>query len=177
MNGTHPDTVLDALGAAVREYFKQDARHSPAGQSSEGRLRRRTVRPVSHELTIMVIDDDAVAVEIFGRMLRDEGYGVQVARDAESGLRDLVEGAAPPSAVLLDLHLPMADGMEFLRRLRALAHLRQLPVTVITGDYFIDEEVIAEAGRLGALVHFKPLWAEDLLQLVRKMLDQRLDQG
>ncbi len=41
------------------------------------------------------------------------------------------------------------------------------PVTVITGDYFIDDGAVAALEGMGARLSFKPLWEEDLLRIVR----------
>lgn len=121
--------------------------------------------------TIMIIDDDPGAVEVFEQILRLNGYRVCVASDAETGLVEIRR--TNPSAVLLDLHLPMADGVELLRQLRGSAQQVPMPIAVVTGDYFVEESMAREIQELGARVHFKPLWEEDLLALVRELLLQR----
>jgi DNA-binding response OmpR family regulator len=118
--------------------------------------------------TILIVEDDLGAAEVFEQILRVNGYGVCVATNAESGLREVQH--AKPSAVLLDLHLPTADGLEFLRQLRTGAAYARLPIAVVTGDYFVEEGVADELRTLGARVHFKPLWEDELLKLVRELL-------
>jgi CheY-like chemotaxis protein len=76
-----------------------------------------------------------------------------------------------PSAVLLDLHLPMADGVEFLRQLRAIGPAGRVPTAIVTGDYFIEKSVTAEIHTLGARLCYKPLWEDDLLNLLRDLLE------
>lgn len=117
---------------------------------------------------ILVVDDDPVTLAIFRDILVAEGYGVAIAADAESGLA-AVE-AAHPAAVVLDLRLPLADGLEFLRRLRAAASHASIPVAIVTGDYLLDEQVAKSINAHGAQIHFKPLWADDLLRLVGRLL-------
>ena len=119
--------------------------------------------------TILLVEDDPGVVEIFSRILRMNGYEVRVAPDAESGLLELQRFT--PSAVLLDLRLPIVDGLELLRRLRAEIPDARMPIAVVTGDYFVEEDVSRELRQLGAQVHFKPLWEDDLLKLVRDLLD------
>jgi DNA-binding response OmpR family regulator len=124
----------------------------------------------SHERrhpTILIVDDDAVAVEIFTHILKADGYQVFAAADAESGLQYLSDTI--PDAVVLDLHLPLADGVEFLRLCRARVGRAEVPVAIVTGDYFIEEQVTKELQALGARVHFKPLWEEDLVRLIRDL--------
>lgn len=126
-------------------------------------------RGANEPATILIVDDDPGAVDIFEQILKTNGYAVRVASDAESGLIEIQRAA--PSAVLLDLHLPMADGVEFLRQIRAGAPDTATPIAVVTGDYFVEEELAREIQTLGARVHFKPLWEDDLLKLVRELLN------
>jgi two-component system response regulator MprA len=114
------------------------------------------------------VEDDPGAVETFEQMLTMNGYRVRLASDVASGLTEVEREA--PAAVLLDLHLPMADGVEFLRQVRARAPRVRMPIAVVTGDYFVDEQVVDELQTLGARIHFKPLWEDDLLQLIHDLL-------
>ena len=117
---------------------------------------------------VLLVEDDRVTAEIFAQILKSAGFGVRIANDAEAGL-ELV-AREPPSAILLDLRLPAIDGLEFLRRLRAMPAMASLPVALVTGDYFADERIVREVESLGASVHFKPLWEEDLLGLMDQLL-------
>ena len=49
-----------------------------------------------------------------------------------------------------------------------------VPVTIVTGDYFLDDRVSAEVRALGANLKFKPLWLEDLVGLAREMLSTKV---
>jgi DNA-binding response OmpR family regulator len=118
---------------------------------------------------ILIVDDDAAVTDMFARMLRLEGYDVVVALTAESGLRE-VDAVRPPDAVLLDLRMPLCDGLAFLRWLRAKENRRHTPVAVITSDYFLEETVARELHELDAAVYFKPLWFEDLVGITRELL-------
>jgi len=120
--------------------------------------------------TVLIIEDDPGATTVFKQILTMNGYDVYVAPDAESGLLEVQR--VNPSAVLLDLHLPMADGVEFLRQLRESVPAARMPIAVVTGDYFVEEAVAEELQQLGAQVHFKPLWEDDLLRLVHGLLDR-----
>jgi len=118
--------------------------------------------------TILIVDDDEGVTQTFARMLRLEGFEVRTAVNAESGL--LEADAARPDAIILDLRMPLLDGLGFLRRLRARDEQRGTPVAIVTGDYFLDESVSAELRDLGAELRFKPLWLEDLVGLARTLL-------
>jgi DNA-binding response OmpR family regulator len=117
---------------------------------------------------ILIVDDDEGVTQTFARMLRLEGYDVRTAMNAESGLREAE--ASHPDAIILDLRMPLVDGLGFLRRLRARDDQRNTPVAIVTGDYFLDESVSDELRELGAELKFKPLWLEDLVGLARTLL-------
>ena len=118
--------------------------------------------------TILIVDDDDTVTNTFARMLRLEGYQVRTAVCAERGLREAED--SQPDAIILDLRMPLIDGLGFLRRLRAGDGHRHTPVAIVTGDYFLDDAVSAELRDLGAELRFKPLWLEDLVGLARNLL-------
>ena len=120
------------------------------------------------DASILIVEDDPGAVEAFEQTLKAEGYGIRVTLDGESALVEIER--AVPAAVLLDLHLPISDGLEFLRRLRVSSRHAHIPVAVVTGDYLVDERVARELQVLGAQIYFKPLWEEDLIRIVRDLL-------
>jgi two-component system OmpR family response regulator len=118
--------------------------------------------------TILIVDDDEGVTQTFARMLKLEGFEVRTAMNAETGLVQARE--ARPDAIILDLRMPLVDGLGFLRRLRAQDEHRETPVAIVTGDYFLDDNVSAEIRQLGAELKFKPLWLEDLVGLARTLL-------
>jgi two-component system response regulator PrrA len=125
------------------------------------------VRSLSRPRTILIVDDDPNVVLTFSRMLRLVGYDVLTALNVETGLTEAATGH--PDAVLLDLRMPLSDGLAFMRVLRTREHPRHTPVAIITGDYFLDEAVITELRELAALVYFKPIWLEDLIAIAKRM--------
>ena len=119
--------------------------------------------------SVLVVDDDEGVALTFSRMLRLHGYRVETATNPEAGLAIAI--TRPPDAIILDLRMPLVGGLEFLRRLRAgKTNYATTSVTIVTGDYFIDDEIADEIKSLGAQVSFKPLWLDDLADVVRAML-------
>jgi two-component system, OmpR family, response regulator PrrA len=117
---------------------------------------------------ILIVDDDEGVTQTFARMLRLEGYQVRTAVSAEKGLIEAEQSR--PDAIILDLRMPLVDGLGFLKRLRAVDSQRHIPVAIVTGDHFLDEQVSTELRQLGAELKFKPLWLEDLVGLARTLL-------
>src|SRR6188472_3602385 len=81
--------------------------------------------------TILIVDDDPSVTETFERMLRLEGYQVVTALSAEAGLNQAER--SHPNAIILDLRMPLVDGLGFLRLLRAKEELGKMPVAIVTG--------------------------------------------
>jgi len=121
---------------------------------------------------ILIVDDDEGVTQTFARMLRLEGYQVRTAINAENGLQEAEQ--CHPDAIILDLRMPLVDGLGFLRRLRAQDDQRSTPVAIVTGDYFLDDAVSSELRELGAELRFKPLWLEDLVGLARNLLKSKV---
>jgi CheY-like chemotaxis protein len=117
--------------------------------------------------TVLIVDDDPTVTDHFSRILRLEGYDVAAAYGPEQGL-SLVENLHP-QAMVLDLQMRAMDGLELLGRFRAMAHLADVPAVIVTGDYFMDDEIRSRLTELGAQVEFKPLWVEDLVRVVKEM--------
>ena len=121
---------------------------------------------------ILIVDDDEGVTQTFARMLRLEGYQVRTAMSAENGLLEAEQSR--PDAIILDLRMPLVDGLGFLRKLRAQTDQRSVPVAIVTGDYFLDDTTSNELRELGAELRFKPLWLEDLVGLTRNLLRSRV---
>jgi DNA-binding response OmpR family regulator len=124
---------------------------------------------------VLIIDDDATALGLFEQMLVERGYVVRAVSTVEAGLAEAA--IHEPDAILLDLHLPLTDGLQGLRRLRGAPLHLMTPVAILTGDYFLDDEVARELQSLGARIHFKPVWDADLRQIVEALVSQRAEQS
>lgn len=118
--------------------------------------------------SILIVEDDAGSAQTFEAMLTAHGHTVRIVGDAETALQEVDRDM--PAVALVDLHLPLADGVEFVRQLQSRGTLSSLPVALMTGDYLIDDRVTDELQVLGVPLHFKPLWAEDVLQIVGSLL-------
>ena len=92
--------------------------------------------------TILVVDDDPMFREVVRMRLSAAGYQTFAAGSAESAW-DLVKQHRP-DVVLLDLVMPEADGVSFLRRLRGDPALAPTPVIVVSGLSFMTLTRAAE---------------------------------
>lgn len=118
--------------------------------------------------SILIVDDDDTVTQTFARMLQLEGFSVRTASNAELGLREAAEYR--PDAIIVDMRMPLMDGLGFLRRLRKSDGSQLTPVAIVTGDYDLDITVSTELEALGAKLKFKPMWLEDLVGLARTLI-------
>ena len=117
---------------------------------------------------VLIIDDDEAVTQTFAGILRLEGHEVRTALDAESGLKQA--DTLHPDAIIVDLRMPLINGLGFLYRLRARERCKHTPVAIVTADYTLDESIPRELAELGAQLHFKPLWLEDVVDLAHSLL-------
>ena len=95
---------------------------------------------------ILIVEDDRSLAEVLDYNLRQDGYETHVANDGQEGLRQARVQA--PDLMVLDLMLPMIDGLEVCRRLRADPATRNILVLMLTAK---AEETEANAVRRGRL--------------------------
>ena len=81
---------------------------------------------------VLMLEDDRDVAELYQLKLQLEGYRVAVAADGPSGL-DLAR-QLHPDVILLDVHLPVLDGLQVLAALRDSEDMRQVPVVVFSED-------------------------------------------
>ncbi len=103
---------------------------------------------------LLVVDDEPHIGLLLRPHLEHIGYRVSLARTLAEARAALADRAAPPDALLLDIHLPDGSGLDLLRELRAQPATATLPVTVLTAEG--DDRVLREAQRLGAALVTKP---------------------
>jgi CheY-like chemotaxis protein len=123
--------------------------------------------PSSTPKTILIAEDSGVIQSITRKILEQQKYRVVVAKSGGEVLRQIE--SQPIDGVLMDINIPVKNGMECTREIRAHAdaRIRALPVIAITGNannYSMEQ--FQEAGITAYLP--KPLDFDKLVQVVRQ---------
>jgi CheY-like chemotaxis protein len=132
-----------------------------AGVPAEGSAVRQPCGGVhSSECWLLLVDDDHAIREVVSEVLVERGYHAVAVSDGEQALACLQSAAAPPCLILLDIMMPVMDGLAFRQRQLTDPLLASIPLVVVCAGTPPD------AGFEGATVVRKPLQLQSLLQLV-----------
>lgn len=107
--------------------------------------------------TILIIEDDANFAKILNDFAKEYGFEVLNAYDGVSGVQ--LAKDHQPDAIILDVMLPLADGWEVLRKLKADQLTRQIPVHMMSAANFNKKELL-ESGAIGFMP--KPVTEESI---------------
>jgi CheY-like chemotaxis protein len=123
---------------------------------------------------LLLVEDHEEGREGLSRHLRRRGYEVLVAADGAQGLE--AARSARPDLILMDMSLPILDGWEATRRLKADAATRPIPVIALTAHAMAgDREKALEAGCDD--YDTKPVELPRLLAKVETLLGRRAGGG
>jgi CheY-like chemotaxis protein len=94
---------------------------------------------------ILLVEDNETNRDMLSRRLKRRDYDVIIAVDGESGLA--LAGSELPDLILMDMSLPILDGWEATRRLKAAPATRRIPVVALTAHAMSsDRDKALEAG-------------------------------
>jgi len=133
---------------------------------------------IENSIEILLVEDNPNDVELTLHALKKNNLTnrVYVVRDGAEALEYLFSSGAyagrdlnqTPKVILLDLKLPKVDGMEVLRRVKADASTRSIPVVVLTSSR--EERDIVESYQLGVNSYIaKPVDFEQFTEAVRQL--------
>lgn len=113
---------------------------------------------------VLIVDDTQKNIQVLGTILKNEGYMISVAMNGEQALAAV--DRVRPDLVLLDVIMPVLDGFETCRRLKANPDTADIPVIFLTAK--VESTDIVQGLELGAIDYVtKPFNATELLKRVR----------
>ena len=123
---------------------------------------------------VLIVEDDSALTDVLAYNLRQAGYEVLAAADGKEGLRQAE--LAMPDLVILDLMLPLVDGLEVCRRLRSEPATSDVLILMLTAKAEETDQVIGLS--MGADDYVtKPFSVKVLLQRVHALLRRRQTLG
>ena len=94
---------------------------------------------------ILLVEDNEMNRDMLSRRLERRGYEVVIAVDGQQGV-DLAQSASP-DLILMDMSLPVIDGWEATRQLKAMERMKEVPIIALTAHAMSgDREKALEAG-------------------------------
>ncbi|GAB6048245.1 hypothetical protein JCM19379_20740 [Methyloparacoccus murrellii] len=117
-------------------------------------------------LRVLVVDDSAMNRTLLEKVLRQQGAWVMLASDGQQALNLLRAKPEDFDVVLMDIQMPVMDGLSATRAIRADARLGRVPVIALTAVALAEERTAAEAAGMDGFLT-KPI---DLAQLIGALL-------
>lgn len=115
---------------------------------------------------ILTVDDSKTIRDMLAFTLTKAGYEVVQAEDGQQGLDALARNAV--DVVITDINMPVMDGFEFIRRMRAMPAWKATPILVLTTETSAEKKGQARsAGATGWIV--KPFDPNKLLAVIDKV--------
>ena len=114
----------------------------------------------------MVVDDSRVMRMILKSLLNKLGYEVETAGNGAEALEVLERLAAEPELVLVDWNMPVMNGLEFIRRVRAEKRFRPISLMMVTTETEAGQVVCALAAGANEYV-MKPFTEEIITDKLR----------
>jgi len=158
---TKPVTASTLQNAAVAARRKRasagapDPQRVPAGAELAG-------------LRILVVDDSDINRDVAQRILQEKGASVALAEDGQRAIAWLLAHPDTVDIVLMDVQMPVMDGIEATRQLRAMPRFAALPIVALTAGAFKSQH---EAARAAGMTHFvtKPFDIPLTVDLIRQL--------
>jgi CheY-like chemotaxis protein len=118
---------------------------------------------------VLIVDDDFEVRDSLGDVLGEAGYDVVGACHGGEAL-DILRGGLRPLAIVLDVMMPVVDGVQFRLQQRREPAIADIPVVVLSAD----RQVASKAADLQALAYLaKPTRVELILSLLEKLSASR----
>jgi CheY-like chemotaxis protein len=119
---------------------------------------------------ILLVEDNEMNRDMLSRRLIRKGYEVVMALDGQQAIE--MAGSESPDLILMDMSLPVIDGWEATRRVKAADRTRGIPVIALTAHAMAgDREKAIEAGCDD--YDTKPIDLPRLLEKITALLDQK----
>ncbi len=114
---------------------------------------------------VLIIDDCVEMQCLLKMLLESKGYHIDCSSNGEEALSLLATSERLPDVILLDLRMPIMDGLAFLNTRRKILRLKEIPIVLMSGNE--DVEATGQAGDFAEILK-KPLNILALVQAVKR---------
>lgn len=129
----------------------------------------RGLDPMGAEVTVLLVEDTEDNRHMMRKLLEMSGYQVVEATNGEEAV--IVASEQHPQIILMDLSLPLIDGLAATRRIRSLPGLDQVPIIAVSAHDTADFHSEAQAAGCNAYIT-KPIDYAELEEVVSHLLSK-----
>jgi two-component system, sensor histidine kinase and response regulator len=161
------NTIIDVLEPALREHAS-----ATSGPYSEASSRTESQQKWIEQLNcrrVLVVDDNALNREVVSDFLMLAGVDVGTASNGIEALKQLKDGDY--EAVLMDVHMPVMDGLTAVREIRKEARWSKLPIVALTAQARLEDREASLAAGMNAHLT-KPIDEMELYRTLLQLLPQ-----
>jgi two-component system sensor histidine kinase/response regulator len=161
------NTIIDVLEPALREHAS-----ATFGPYSEASSRTESQQKWIEQLNcrrVLVVDDNALNREVVSDFLMLAGVDVGTASNGIEALKQLKDGDY--EAVLMDVHMPVMDGLTAVREIRKEARWSKLPIVALTAQARLEDREASLAAGMNAHLT-KPIDEMELYRTLLQLLPQ-----
>jgi CheY-like chemotaxis protein len=116
---------------------------------------------------ILIVEDNDMNLDMLSRRLQRKGYEIVSARDGQAGVAEA--SASMPDVILMDMSLPVMDGWEATRRIKAEAGTAHIPIVALTAHAMSSDREKALAAGCDDF-YTKPVELPGLLEIIDRLL-------
>ena len=154
-----PSSLLEATARALKLTSEASVGSSPVRQEDGDR------NPIMAGARILLVEDNALNQQVAKGLLEHAGLIVDIADDGAVAMSMVAENSY--DVVLMDMQMPVMDGLEATRRIRADERFRDLPIIAMTANAMEgDRQLCLEAGMNDHVA--KPFNPDDLYAVIKR---------
>ena len=125
---------------------------------------------------LLLVEDNMVNMQIAQLILSQAGFAVETAENGQIAV-DMVSASEPGyyNAILMDIQMPVMDGYEATRAIRALNNreLAEIPIVALTSNAFREDVEATKSAGMAAHIA-KPVDVQKMLSTLRSVLEQKI---
>ncbi|MDB5853510.1 MAG: hypothetical protein JWR22_1551 [Herminiimonas sp.] len=156
-----PVTASSLYNAVLEAQGKRASAGMPQALSQAAGLGLEGVR-------VLVVDDSEINRDVAERILNEQGATVTLAVDGKAALNWLLAHPNDVDLVLMDVQMPVMDGIEATRQLRLIPQFNDLPIVALTAGAFKSQQ---DAAHAAGMTHFvsKPFDVPTTIALIQRL--------